>query len=293
MGEASPGAIHEAPGRARLPVRATLDAVLSTAWSGKWRWLQLTILPLALQVLLALFGIGLGAGDAAMGLHPLEEQGFQLLHLVAALSYVPAVTEWMRHVIAGASPAAPLRYRVSAREAHYVALYVLLTMSGLALLILFLTVFVLATGMNGPGAPLRGGGMLWLLGAAGLVLWFGSSFVLCLPAAANGEDASFRAAATRSAGHRLALLGLGAMVFVVVVGAFLALAVSAFAGVALVWLFIGGGGEASFRDATLRSLAELVGVSGAWIVSLLNATALAIAYRRLGASLRGEGALPG
>jgi len=294
----------------RLPVWRTTGDILALAWRGKWQWVRVALVPLLLHsvILAALVLVTVSLGATTWP----AASARTWVGIAAALLYVPAATAWIRAVSNDTPPPPGLPYRWGPEETRYLARLLQLTLSLVIVLAAMLAalavsklVFVATGGDAAPDAPAAALPRLLAalsltaagVGVVGLVLWLTADWLMILPAAANGDDSSFRASAVLTRGHRWQIIGIGLCTSAAFYGAILALMVL-LALVALIVIVViavamyatstyvaGAPDAASIGDAgspLVKDIAlSLASAAGPWLSTLMHATALGCVYRRL------------
>jgi hypothetical protein len=265
---------------APLPVWPTVVEILFTAWRGKARWLRLVPIPLAIQVVILFI---FHAHTVAVCL--------------SGLLYVPAVTAWIRYLDKPPRQAVPLRYHWGGSEAWYIARALELSLAALIVTLGSIVAAIVTwklIDVAWGGAALASGsrfpvGAMYVglvgIGVVALLLWVNADFLMTLPAAANGDDSSFRASAALTRGHRWQIVAIGLCTRIASFLLALLLAALFVAGVyVLIWLLrLSPEPGIAKRDGSVVSVL-ITSFTYAIVVPLpllINATALGCVYRHL------------
>jgi hypothetical protein len=110
------------------------------------------------------------------------------------------------------------------------------------------------------------------VGLVGLIMWLSADFLMMLPAAANGDESTFRVSADLTRHHRWQIVGIGLITSAIVLLVLLLISVI-FAW--LIYLLLPAGG----RNPEYVAAADAVIVP--WFATLVHATGLGCVYRRL------------
>lgn len=276
------------------PLRGAMREVLGICLNGFGTWLLVAAVPLAVQAMELAYVATSPTGSSEGAGRSIVIVG---VNLFVAITYAAPATAWIRGVICAAPPHA-VAFSWGRREFMYLTRGVQL---GLAVgLIALGCVFVLTLVISRLGGPVTpdgaaGHGLSWLGSGAGvgvlvlllgLTMWLMADWLMVLPAAANGDESSFRRSAALTRTHRLRIILVG-----------LTVGVAGLATALLVGLGIGGlavlttiAGPAA-RSAAMAVASVVSGVLGSAIGSMFHATALGVIYRRLASdAARGDDA---